>query len=79
MTKVLPWAREEPELGIVEDHVGSPTWARTLAEPTSLAIARAGEHLVGWVAERRGFYHLAGSGQASGWGGAGDSAGSLLP
>jgi dTDP-4-dehydrorhamnose reductase len=65
VTKVLAWARERPELRIVEDQVGSPTWARTLAEATSLALARAGEDLVGWVAERRGIYHLAGSGQAS--------------
>jgi dTDP-4-dehydrorhamnose reductase len=61
VTKVLAWARERPELRIVEDQVGSPTWARMLAEVTGLVLARGLEY----VEERRGLYHLAGGGYAS--------------
>lgn len=65
VTKVLEWARKNPELKIVSDQVGNPTWARMLAETTALLLARSGQHPAGWIAERRGLYHLAGSGYAS--------------
>lgn len=64
-TRVLEWAREQPTLRIVADQVGSPTWCRMLAEATAQVIARGGEDFPSWLAERRGVYHLAGSGTAS--------------
>lgn len=61
VTRVLRWARENEVLRLVEDQVGSPTWARMLAEVTGLALARGPEY----VERRKGLYHLAGSGYAS--------------
>ncbi|MBU0512321.1 MAG: dTDP-4-dehydrorhamnose reductase, partial [Chloroflexi bacterium] len=58
--KVLGWARENETLRIVGDQVGSPTWARMLAEVTAQVLAMGGANLAGWVAERRGLYHLGG-------------------
>jgi dTDP-4-dehydrorhamnose reductase len=65
VTKVLEWARRQETLAVVDDQVGNPTWARMLAEVTALVCARAGKDLPGWLAERRGVYHLAGNGFAS--------------
>lgn len=65
VTKVLEWARRNPELRIVSDQVGSPTWARMLAQATAHLLASAGSHPVPWLAERSGLYHLAGSGCTS--------------
>jgi len=65
VTKVLNWARTQTSLQIVADQVSNPTWCRMLAEVTSQILAKAGEHPHGWINERRGLYHLAGSGFAS--------------
>src|SRR5512141_3058334 len=59
--KVLEWARQAEVLRIVEDQVSNPTWARMLAQATSLVLAKG----IDVVRERRGLYHLAGSGYAS--------------
>lgn len=61
MNKVLAWSRQQESLRIVDDQVGSPTWARILAEATAQVLARGGEY----VREHAGLYHLAGSGFAS--------------
>jgi dTDP-4-dehydrorhamnose reductase len=50
---------------MVTDQVSNPTWARMLAEVTAQALAKGGENVVDWLAERSGVYHLAGSGYAS--------------
>jgi dTDP-4-dehydrorhamnose reductase len=63
--KVLKWSRQQRTLRLVSDQVGNPTWSRMLAEVTGQLIAMAGKDLTGWVAERRGLYHLAGWGYAS--------------
>lgn len=64
--KVLAWAHQNPELRIVSDQVGSPTWARLLAEATAQLLAMGcGQGLNAWLAERSGIYHLAGSGAVS--------------
>lgn len=65
LTKVLQWARSQKVLQIVNDQVGSPTWARALAEITGQLLASAGQPPFDWLSERKGIYHLAGLGQAS--------------
>lgn len=65
VNKVLGWARKNESLRIVSDQISSPTWARTLAEITSLTIAKNKADLFEAIRERRGVYHLAGSGYTS--------------
>ncbi|MFM8320838.1 MAG: dTDP-4-dehydrorhamnose reductase [Chloroflexota bacterium] len=67
VAKVLEWSRTQPELKVVNDQVGSPTWARALAEITAQLLAQAlvSTDPYAWLAERRGVYHLAGDGAAS--------------
>lgn len=63
--KVLDWSRKNPELRIVSDQVGSPTWARALAEVSSQVLAMGHGDLPGWLADRKGLYHLGGRGTVS--------------
>lgn len=63
--KVLEWARKNPELRIVGDQVGSPTWARALAEVTAQVLAMGRGDLLGWLIERKGLYHLGGWGSVT--------------
>jgi dTDP-4-dehydrorhamnose reductase len=63
--KVLKWARRNPELRVVSDQVGSPTWARALAEVTAQVLAKSGSDPVGWISDRKGLYHLGGTGAVS--------------
>ncbi len=65
VTKVLQWSRAQAQMRVVSDQVGSPTWARALAEISTqlLAMSKAGGKE--WLQERRGLYHLAGEGSAS--------------
>jgi dTDP-4-dehydrorhamnose reductase len=63
--KVLEWARSQDHLRIVEDQIGSPTWARMLAEATALTLAMGRSDIIGWVQEKTGLYHLAGRGSCS--------------
>ena len=65
VNKVLSWARKNEILKIVSDQISSPTWARTLAEITSLTIAQNKADLFEAIRQRRGVYHLAGSGYTS--------------
>lgn len=65
VTKVLEWSRQQATLRVVADQVGNPTWARMLAEITAQVLAKGSHHLPGWLRERGGLYHLAGSGRAS--------------
>ena len=57
---VLRLAREKPELAMVDDQTGSPTWARALAEATADLLRRK-DRILG----HSGVYHLAASGHAS--------------
>jgi dTDP-4-dehydrorhamnose reductase len=57
---VLRLAREKPELAMVDDQTGSPTWSRALAEATAELLRRKDR-----VLGRSGVYHLAASGHAS--------------
>ncbi len=65
VTKVLSWARQKQTLRVVTDQVSNPTWARMLAETTGLLLAKGSPDIRCWVDERKGLYHLAGSGYAS--------------
>ena len=68
VTRVLEWARKSETMRIVDDQVSNPTWARMLAETTALLLARAGDKILPWLAERKGLYHLAGDGYTSRYG-----------
>src|SRR5688572_9719976 len=65
VNKVLGWARKNETLKIVSDQIGSPTWARMLAGITSLMIAQNNSNLLEIIREKRGVYHMAGSGYTS--------------
>jgi dTDP-4-dehydrorhamnose reductase len=65
VNKVLKWSRQNKTLKVVSDQVSSPTWARTLAETTSFVLAQNKKDLYENIHERRGVYHLAGSGFTS--------------
>ena len=52
-------------LRVVDDQVGSPTWARMLAEITSLLLAQNQGSLYDRLHEQCGIYHVAGSGYTS--------------
>lgn len=65
LKKVLSWARTREELGVVTDTVSNPTWARDLAQATTLMLAEGRANVWDWAQEYHGLYHLAGSGSAS--------------
>lgn len=65
VTKVLQWSRQQPVLRLVSDQVSNPTWARMLAEATAHLLVKGGDSWQEWLGERRGLYHLAGSGYTS--------------
>ena len=65
VNKVLQWARTQKTLRIVDDQIGSPTWARMLAEATTQVIAQSRGDPSGYLTEKAGLYHLAGKGAAS--------------
>jgi dTDP-4-dehydrorhamnose reductase len=65
VSKVLRWARSQETLKIVSDQVGSPTWARALAETTTLMLARSTPNLFDYFSEHAGIYHLGGLGSVS--------------
>lgn len=57
VNKILEMAKTQKTLRIVTDQVGSPTWARMLAEATARVVDR--------VEDQWGLYHLAGAGWCS--------------
>jgi dTDP-4-dehydrorhamnose reductase len=65
VSKVLQWARQNENLKIVSDQVSNPTWARMLAEITTLVIAKPGPDFAAYFREKYGVYHLAGIGYTS--------------
>jgi dTDP-4-dehydrorhamnose reductase len=65
VNKVLNWSRQNRTLKIVTDQISNPTWARTLAEITSLALAQHKGDLLEGIREKHGVYHLAGGGYTS--------------
>lgn len=65
VSKVLSWSRKQETLRIVLDQVGSPTWARMLAEITSAMLARGLASPYEYFIERSGVHHLGGAGSVS--------------
>ncbi len=65
LRKVMHWANTQREVRVPAGEVGSPTWCRMVAEGTAHMIASSGSRVVPYFKERRGIYHLAGSGFAT--------------
>ena len=65
VNKVLEWARRNETLKIVSDQISNPTRARDLAEATFSLISTHRDNLQDVMKERRGVYHLAGTGYTS--------------
>ena len=57
---ILRLAREKPELPVVHDQVGSPSWARALAQATADLAGRRD-----LAAENSGIFHLSAAGHVS--------------
>ncbi len=65
VTKVLQWAREQEVMRVVDDQISGPTSARMLAEITALILAQGRNDVFGYLGEKGGLYHCAGSGSCS--------------
>ena len=65
---VLRLAREKEELRMVGDQFGAPTWARGLAEATTIILAKLLERRSTTGAWNSGLFHLTAGGQTS-WAG----------
>lgn len=65
VNKVLEWSRHQKTLKIVDDQVGSPTWARLLAEITAMIVAGYRDDISDNIQEHSGIYHIAGNGSTS--------------
>ena len=65
---MLRLAQSRPELSIVDDQVGAPTSARTIATATASILARAGGDVAGYLREHGGIYHLSCGGETSWFG-----------
>lgn len=60
LTTFLKLAREKPELPVVDDQTGSPTWAKTIAEATAELLRRRE-----FAARPGGVFHLTAGGHTS--------------
>ncbi len=65
VTRFLGWARTNPQVRVVTDQTANPTWCRPLAEATAGLIRQMETNPAAWMRERRGVYHLTGSGYVS--------------
>ena len=63
--KVMEWAQKNEELKIVDDQIGNPTWARTLAILSTMIIPNSTNEIKSFFQLHKGLYHLAGGGNAS--------------
>ena len=63
---MLRLAQSRPELSIVNDQIGAPTWSRTIAEATAAALRKARN--LDRLSELSGIYHLCAGGQTSWYG-----------
>lgn len=63
---MLKLGAERPELRVVADQIGAPTWSNTIATSTSHIIAQGlSANDVDWWRERSGVYHLTAAGETS--------------
>lgn len=62
---ILALAREKPELRVVDDQIGTPTWARALAQLTAAALARLPDRAA-WD-RHGGTYHVSAGGEPTSW------------
>lgn len=65
VNKILEWARKNPNLRVVDDQVGNPTWARSLAEMIGQLLEKADGSPFDYFEKYAGVYHLAGRGYVS--------------
>lgn len=68
---MLRLARDRQALSVVDDQVGSPTWARLIAEATTSILARAGHDRAtvrDALARKGGLFHLTSAGAVSWYG-----------
>ena len=70
--------RERPELKIVDDQIGAPTWCRDLAEATAQIISQLGSVPNPINAELWGVYHMCNAGETS-WHGFAQSIRGMIP
>lgn len=66
--KVMAWAKRLDELYVVEDQIGTPTWARDLAQAVAMLLISDTKGDA-WKPRDTGLFHLTGTGQTSrlGW------------
>lgn len=63
---MLKLGAERPELRVVADQIGAPTWSNTIATSTSHIVAQGlAAKDQGWWHERSGIYHLTAGGETS--------------
>ena len=65
---ILKLSKERPELRVVNDQVGAPTWCRHIAEATAHVLARlysVAIYDVVRIADASGIYHLTASGETT--------------
>ena len=63
---MLKLGAERPELRVVADQIGAPTWSNTIATSTSHIIAQGlAAKSTDWWRERSGVYHLTAAGETS--------------
>ncbi len=68
---MLRLARDRESLSVVDDQIGSPTWARAIAEATAALLARAGHDRVSVrsaLSQRGGLFHLTAGGEVTWFG-----------
>ena len=63
---MLKLGSERPELRVVADQIGAPTWSKTIATATSHIVAQAlAADSADWWAQRSGVYHFTSAGATS--------------
>ena len=65
VNKVIEWAKQNEILTIVDDQIGNPTWARTLAFLSSFFLKNTLLNNKSFFEGNKGVYHLAGGGFTS--------------
>lgn len=63
VSNIVRWASGQKEISIVDDQIGSPTWAKMLAEQTARLLIR--RRVLDNIDEITGVYHCAGRGAVS--------------